>query len=166
MCKKDKDVRYFRNLHPSYNHPCSFLLMAAADFPLLRHSYKRGVPGLELLEKTIISTLEAGKSERLEFYVEYMDLSRFEDEEYQRRLYDLYQRKYSALDMDLLIPLQIQALNFLLQHGEKMFPGAPIVFSGVLEKNLDRGTAEILKLHPSTLRARMKKLGITRPAAS
>ncbi|MCP4397913.1 MAG: hypothetical protein GY801_11535, partial [bacterium] len=137
---------------------------------LLLFSYKKGVPGFEFLEKTIISTLEAGSADRFEFYIEHLDSSRFTDEEYIQRFYELLHKKYSALDMDLLIPLQIQALDFLLQHGEGIFPEAPIVFSAVLEKHLnDRtlrpnitgvtqgidivGTVELaLKLHPDTRR--------------
>ena len=37
---------------------------------LLLFSYKRGVPGLELLKKAIISTLEAGTSDRFEFHID------------------------------------------------------------------------------------------------
>ena len=135
---------------------------------LLLFSHKRGVPGHEILEKTITSVLEAGTSDQLEFYIEYMDSSRFNDEEYAWRFYELFHQKYSALAMDLLIPLQVPALDFLLQHGEDIFPGAPIAFTAIPEKSLDNliltpnvtgvtqgldilGTVEIaLKLHPDT----------------
>jgi PAS domain-containing protein len=99
-----------------------------------------------------------------------MDLSRFGTDTYQIQLRDFLDAKYAAKKIDVVIGVMGPALDFLLKHGEAIFPGVPIVFCGVDRREInDRSlpphvggilmkrrfgpTVEIaLGLHPDTQR--------------
>lgn len=103
-----------------------------------------------------------------EFQFEYMDTKRIFDEEYVKRLYTLYQYKYSKHTPDLIISTDDDAFNFLVNYRDELFPGTPVIFSGVnyfttsalkgkrgftgVNEEADvRSTIELaLKLHPDT----------------
>ncbi|WP_448550272.1 ABC transporter substrate binding protein [Thalassotalea fusca] len=72
-------------------------------------------------------------------HVEFMDERRFiDDDVYHRKLLDLYNYKYAINKPSLIITSDDPAFNFILEHGEEMFPGIPIVFSGVNVFNENR----------------------------
>jgi PAS domain S-box-containing protein len=60
-----------------------------------------------------------------------MDTKRHEPEKLFPELVRLYQRKYSDLSFDLVIAADDNALRFLFEHRETLFPGVPAVFCGV-----------------------------------
>jgi len=101
-------------------------------------SYQSKAPTYERLYKGIRQTLQSASNDRVEFYVEYMDILRFNDALYLKKLVDLYHHKYSNLKMDLLIPVHDPALGFLLKYGKDLFPGTPTVFSLITNFNLER----------------------------
>ena len=129
------------------------------------------LPGLALLQADLVRTLTANSTDRIEIYNEAMDLSRFGSNNYQPFLRDVLQKKYADKKIDLAIAILSPALDFLLNYGSVIFPGAPIVFCGIDKTELSnrslpphvRGillkrefapTVEIaLSLHPKTERA-------------
>ena len=62
---------------------------------------------------------------------EYMDTKRFKPEELFSHLEKLYAFKYRDPRFDVIISSDNNALNFLLAHRERLFPGVPIVFCGI-----------------------------------
>ncbi|MFC1503518.1 ABC transporter substrate binding protein [Pseudomonadota bacterium] len=65
-------------------------------------------------------------------HIEYMDERRFVDDLiYTSKLIDLMLYKYQQYKPDIIITSDDHAYNFMIEHGEKLFPGKPIVFSGV-----------------------------------
>jgi len=67
---------------------------------------------------------------RIEIDTEYPDLSSLGDSNYVDRLLDVYRHTYRERQPHLVIPIYTPALQFLLDHGENLFPGVPIVFLG------------------------------------
>jgi hypothetical protein len=59
---------------------------------LILYDESRDFPGLVLLDQSLTSTLKAGTTDKLDIYSEYMDLSRFSDENHRLRLRDYYQQ--------------------------------------------------------------------------
>ncbi len=128
------------------------------------------LPGLSTLDDSLLSTLTANFSDTLEVYHETMDLSRFASSAYQIRLRDFLAAKYSDRKIDVAIAIMGPALDFLLTHGEGIFPGTRVIFCGVDRREIgDRSlpphvsgvlltrmfgpTVELaLRLHPGTQR--------------
>jgi len=73
------------------------------------------------------------------FYAEYLDLMRFPDEPHLRQLAEYLQIKYADRKINLIIPMGI-ALEFLVKHGEQVFPGTPIVFTSLANQRLKNYT--------------------------
>lgn len=67
---------------------------------------------------------------RVEIDIESPALDRFDEEDYVSNLLEVYRQKYHDPKPQLIIPIYTPALRFLLEHGDEVFPGTPIVFSG------------------------------------
>lgn len=135
---------------------------------LLLYSYQSMLPGNLEWDAGIRSALKGTTSEPLEFYTEFLDLARFPENSYLQNLINFLQNKYAGRKIDLLIPVRDPAFQFLLAHGDAIFPGVPIVFCAAAmpraqsPKRLENTTgvtfwidvkgtlAAALKLHPQT----------------
>ncbi|MGB9364945.1 MAG: HAMP domain-containing sensor histidine kinase [Xanthobacteraceae bacterium] len=87
------------------------------------------LPGLAALDEEFVRTIREKSSERIEIYREGMDRSRF-DSDYQPLLRDFLRAKYASKTIDAVVAVFGPALDFLLDHGAEIFPGAHIVFCG------------------------------------
>ena len=128
------------------------------------------LPGLSMLDASLVNTLIAGSPEPIDVYRESMDLSRFNSAAYRALLRDYLRTKYSGKKIDVVVSVLGPSLRFLLSEGDPVFPGAPIVFcgldrrelssqqlpsnvTGVLLKREFLPTLELaLRLHPDTKR--------------
>lgn len=90
------------------------------------------------------------------------------DDEYIKKLYELYEYKYKDRKFDVIISSDDNALNFLREYHQDLFPDALIVFcgvnnlqvpelvdrkrvAGILELTAEHETLDLaLKLHPGT----------------
>jgi signal transduction histidine kinase len=124
---------------------------------------------LNTFDQALSSTLASNPKITVRLYAEYLDLMHFPDEPHLRQLADYFRVKYTDRKIDLIISAGV-ALEFLLKHGEQVFPGTPIVFTSLanqrlkdytlrpnvtgLAMNIDyRGTLNmILALQPDTRR--------------
>jgi PAS domain S-box-containing protein len=97
------------------------------------------LPGLAALDESLTRTL-ATSPVPLEIYREEMDLSRLGSPTYLLRLREHLRAKYAGRKMDVAIAAMGPSLEFLLRHGDSVFPGAPVVFLGLDEREL-RGRA-------------------------
>ncbi len=129
-----------------------------------------GSPGQGLVDESIRSTFAAASPERVEIHNEYLDLSRFRDAGYRRLQVDFLRRKYAGRTVDLVIAGLATVLDFMLEHRDEVFPGVPIVFVAVDQREVkDRNLAPdvigvpikfdlaatldlALRLHPGTRR--------------
>jgi hypothetical protein len=98
---------------------------------LILASYNPTSPVGFLWNRGIRSVLGAETPSPVHIDIEYLDLTRFHDDQYIQRLLALYAHKYSRVKPDLIVPIYSGALGFLLQHGQDLFPRVPIAFAGV-----------------------------------
>jgi len=89
------------------------------------------LPGLAVLDADLVRTLATNTGYHIEVYREAMDLSRFGSDTYQAFLRDVLRTKYAGKQIDVVVAILGPALDFVLTHGEEIFPGTPIVFCGV-----------------------------------
>ncbi len=136
---------------------------------LVLNSYHKGLSWTDNIVKGIESIMVYENSD-IELYFEYMDTKRYFNDQYFQKIYELFNQKYEKDRFDIVIATDNDALNFMLKHGEKLFPNTPVVFcginnfhdsmiqnrqlfTGVVEETDMESTLEIaLKLHPQLKR--------------
>jgi signal transduction histidine kinase len=104
------------------------------------------LPGLAALDADLVGTLRSKSADHIEVYREAMDLSRFDTSAYKILLRDFLRGKYADKKIDVAVAILGPALDFLLSHGETIFPGTPIVFCG-LDKDELRGRSLPSNVH-------------------
>jgi signal transduction histidine kinase len=115
---------------------------------LLLYSYHEGLPWEKRIDESFRNTLASQAAFSIEINVEHTDRVRFADSEYRHKLIDLYRYKYSHPGMDLVIGVDDEAVEMLLDYGEKLFPGIPIVLITAEGKTPHR---DLLKPHMISL---------------
>jgi len=100
-------------------------------------------PGLAVVNGSLREAFRSELGADVEFYSESMNLSQFPETGYDGVFYDHLRRKYAGTRLDLIVAVMGPSLDFLLRHGEALFPGIPIVFCG----------ADLSDLEGKTLRA-------------
>lgn len=96
---------------------------------LILHAYHQGFHWTDRIMEGIHETFENHKN--IELFVNYMDTKRRSDPRYFELLRDLYATKYQRFEFDAIISSDDHALDFLLQYRDELFPGTPVVFSGL-----------------------------------
>jgi len=129
-----------------------------------------GAPGIVLVNGAIRSTFAGESPGPVEIRNEYVDTSRLGNSEFNHAQVSLLRQKYAGRKVDLVITGLSSGLDFALEHRDELFPGVPIVFVAVDERELRArrlppdvigvpirmdlsGTLELaLRLHPDTRR--------------
>jgi len=88
-------------------------------------------PGLARIDRSLRESFQAGLGKAVDFHTESLDNSQFQRPDYDLILADYYRRKYASKKLDLIVAVLQPSLDFLVRHGEKVFPGVPIVFCGI-----------------------------------
>jgi diguanylate cyclase (GGDEF)-like protein/PAS domain S-box-containing protein len=155
----------------------SFLLVAfllllpvgagAAQNILILHSYHRGYEWTDNVKLGMESVLKR-EAPDAELFVENMDTKRNDPAHIFPELRRFLLAKYAGKKFDIILASDDNALDFLLNWRDELFPGAPVVFCGInnfedgriaghpgftgVAEDIDmRKTLEIaLKLHPRT----------------
>ena len=96
---------------------------------LVLNSYHQGLSWTDSIVGGIVSVL--GEDSDLELHIEYMDTKRLYDEGYLQKLYEVYEYKYSQMQFEVVIVTDNNAFEFVRQHYDELFPGAPVVFCGI-----------------------------------
>jgi PAS domain S-box-containing protein len=81
-------------------------------------------------------TLEAENPDGVELFTEFLDADRFPWPAHEARMEVLLRDKYASIPIDLRIAIGPQALDFLSQRRESLFPGAPLIFAGISETGI------------------------------
>ncbi len=97
---------------------------------------RTALPGLAAMDASIVSTLTSESSEAVQIYSEGMDLSRFGSAAHIALFRDYLRAKYAGRKIDVAIAVLSPPLDFLLNHGQTIFPGAAIVFCGIDKREL------------------------------
>ena len=106
---------------------------------ILYDENKDDLPGLARTDRSLRETFHAELG-RVEIYSESMGLSRARGAGYDSLLAQYYRSKYAGLPLDLIVAVMEPSLDFLLRHGDTMFPGVPIVFASIDASTIDGKT--------------------------
>lgn len=71
------------------------------------------------------------KEPNVQLMVEFMDSKRYNSPRHYAELFQIYHRKYSNVQFDAVITSDDNAVNFALEHRNRLFTGVPIIFCGV-----------------------------------
>jgi diguanylate cyclase (GGDEF)-like protein len=106
---------------------------AAESLPrvLLLNSYHPQYQWTKELTRGVQETL-ASSIPMENLHIEFMDERRFADDAaYKTKLVSLFKHKYRQYSPDLIITSDDYAYDFMIEFGDLLFPGKPVVFSGV-----------------------------------
>ncbi|MBP6655401.1 MAG: hypothetical protein KA182_11115, partial [Propionivibrio sp.] len=96
---------------------------------LILNSYH---PGMDWTDGQIAGVREAlDRTDGVQFYIEYMDAKRLTDQLHLDNLHRLLAHKYQAVPLDAIVSTDNDAFDFLRRYRDELFPGVPVVFSGV-----------------------------------
>ena len=98
---------------------------------LVLYSDERLLPANIIMDEAIRAAFAVGMNNRVEFYSEFLDVSRFPGEEQQRRQRDFFWDNYRQRPPELVIAVSGGALVFLEEHRAELFAGVPIVYCSV-----------------------------------
>jgi PAS domain S-box-containing protein len=115
---------------------------------LVLYSYHEGLPWEKLIDESFRNTLAFQSDFSIEINVEHTDRIRYADDKYRHKLIDLYRHKYSHPKMDLIIGVDDEAVDMLLDFGEKVFPEIPTVLITAEPKTLQK---DLLKPNMTSL---------------
>jgi PAS domain S-box-containing protein len=97
---------------------------------LILHSYHQGYLWTDMIQEGVSRTLIASFP-TADLYVEYMNTKRQPVDAMSGHLLEMYAHLYKHVTFDVIVASDNNALDFLLQHREKLFPGVPVVFCGI-----------------------------------
>jgi PAS domain S-box-containing protein len=101
---------------------------AATSNVLMLCSQRPDLPAVRLIEEGLREELGAATSPRVEWFSEYFDFGRFSTADHEAALARYLRERYADHRIDLVLPMEGQALAFALRHRDELFPGLPIVF--------------------------------------
>ncbi|MBN2733854.1 MAG: PAS domain-containing protein [Methanomicrobiaceae archaeon] len=102
---------------------------------LFINSYHKGQDWGDEISKGIEDFFAEDPSVTL--YTEYMDTKNYPSDENYQNLYNLYTYKYKDRDFNVIITSDDNALKFILEQQDTLFPETPVVFCGVNEVSYD-----------------------------
>jgi hypothetical protein len=105
---------------------------------LMLFSLRSTAPTVTNVETTFRRVVEEKLGSPVDLRVEYLDLPDEGAVPYARRLADLLAEKYAGQPIDVVVVQRPEALAFLLQNREALFPRVPIVFTDVSPDELVR----------------------------
>jgi PAS domain S-box-containing protein len=94
------------------------------------------------LDRNLRIALQAGFSDPVVFYTEYLDLLRFPDKASQDRLVKFLSTKYSDRELDLIVCVGSMSFNFM-EERKDLFKGIPIVFTSVNIRTVEKHRGRI-----------------------
>jgi PAS domain S-box-containing protein len=109
---------------------------------LIIHSDVPEMSYVKLLHKGIFDFFASDKGADVEYFIEYMEAGRYRTPEFETKLSEMYSLKYSTNRPDLIIAVSYQALKFITDYGRELFPGVPVIFTLIIDHELDELTID------------------------
>jgi formate hydrogenlyase transcriptional activator len=103
---------------------------------LLLFSLRTTAPAVSEMEGSFRGEVERAYGAAVDLQVEHLDLPDASVVPYARRLVDLLHEKYAGRHVDVVVAQEGQALRFLLENREALFPGVPVVFTDVTRRSI------------------------------
>jgi signal transduction histidine kinase len=91
------------------------------------HSARRDTQLSILIDHEVPRALGAGLHQTVDYYAEYLDRSRFSDPVYREGTYNFLRLKYRGHHFSLVIAVLDDAIEFVDEYREQLFPGVPVV---------------------------------------
>ena len=88
------------------------------------------MPAIQKVDKVLKRTLRQGHPEKIDYYSETLDVSRFPELHYRHALYEFLDHRYQGQGIDLMVAVGQSAAEFAAQYGARLFPETPVVFYG------------------------------------
>jgi signal transduction histidine kinase len=125
-------------------------------------------PPTPIVNASIQRVLRSDPDIQVDYFTEYLESDTFAPEAASLALADYIRQKYRGRRIDVVIAIADPALRFVLDHRDELFPGVPIVYSGIAvladnRSGASRGLTAVLRgvaygetlklaltLHPST----------------
>ena len=95
---------------------------------LALHSTRRDAQFSVIAESALARTLDIGLAQNLDYYAEFIDITRFPDPAYRVAFHDFLRLKYQGIRFDLVIAMQDAAIDFVNSHSDTLFRDTPSVF--------------------------------------
>jgi|SoiMethySBSTD1v2_1073268.scaffolds.fasta_scaffold03879_9 signal transduction histidine kinase len=95
---------------------------------LVLYSTRRDAQFAILGESELPRILDVGLARDLDYYPEFIDISRFPEPGYRKAFSDFLRLKYSGVRFDLVIALQDPATEFVTTQFDPLFRDVPVVF--------------------------------------
>lgn len=95
---------------------------------LVLYSTRRDAQFSIVGEAELPQILDAGLDRNLDYYPEFIDLTRFPDPAYKLAFRDFLRQKYRGVKLDLIVAMQDAAVELVEAHRDSLFPGVPEVF--------------------------------------
>ena len=103
---------------------------------LILNSYRRGTRYTELQESAIYKVLKSKPGIRTRIFRDYLDLPEGREAEFFSAYAQILRHRYHRTGFDLIVTTDTPAFRFMLEQGEEIFPGVPVVFSGLTQFEL------------------------------
>lgn len=100
-------------------------------------SEDRDNPGQGEIEQGIREGFRSTKRFHVQLYTEYLDVSRFGDLSHARVMADFLRRKYSGMQIHVIITVYPYATDFLLAQRRAVFPKVPIIAAAITGSNAE-----------------------------
>lgn len=97
---------------------------------LVLHSYHHGLQWTDNISKGIISSLENSK-EKINIYFEYLDSKRHLESSFMDTTFRYFLLKHHNTSFDAIIVSDNDALLFMNQYQQELFPDKPVIFCGI-----------------------------------
>lgn len=104
---------------------------------LVLYGERGDLPAIQVIEENIREVFHASVSPHVELCSEYLDFTRFAPEQHEGNLLRYLQGRYAGRRIDLVVPVTGSALAFALAHRAELFPGVPLVFCAVDQRELE-----------------------------
>ena len=106
-----------------------------SEYPAKRHvllinSYHQGFKWTDDVVRAV-NDVFATTAHPIELYVEYMDTKRVFNSRYLESFQKTIADKYKSVKLDTVLVSDNNAFSLMLQYRDEIFPGVPVVFSGV-----------------------------------
>ena len=89
------------------------------------------LPAFLAIDSAMRASLVSENGRRIVLFSEPLDAQRFAVEPLEPELLALLTKKYRALPIDVVVTVTKPAFDFYLRHGERLWPGARLVFHGL-----------------------------------
>ena len=100
---------------------------------LLLYGAEKDLPMNHVVDSHLRSTFLEKLGDGVQLFSEYIDVSRFPDEDHPRKMLKFLHAKHAARGLDLIIVVEASTLDQVQSHRDWFFPDTPIVFCCVTE---------------------------------